>query len=578
MRRLSVCASIIALFFLSCGKDDIASGDGSVYLDELEANSEDDNVDEVDFVRTIGIQWSSSGASVTGDEKGIVKVSGSFVTADNRGSGEKVIYELSGSSSDGYFKVYSDNKQEIVLNSLSLTNTRGAAINNQGKKSCFVAVNGTNILGDGSTYSLTPSDEDEKAVFFSEGQLIFSGEGSLTVNATGKSGIVSDDYLRVMGNPSISVTAGSSAGHGIRGKEYVQISGGTISVSTSAPMKKGIGSDVFVLVEGGTVDINVSGGVGYEDNEYKGTAGIRADNFFAMTGGTVTIRNTGTGGKGVSAGSYDFDSVNHTVSDSYISGGTLNITTSGSESNDVSSKGIKIGWVTKNGSGDRATVTGNAGNLIISGGSVTVSSSKSEAIEAKGSLTISGGSVYAYSTGDDAINSQGEMNITGGYVFAHSTQNDGIDSNKNLNLSGGYVFAITTKGSPEVALDACEGYTLSIKKGAVLVSYGGLERGYSAEQSIYSMSCTAGSWNALYDGSSYLAAFKAPSGVSSLVVSAPSLSKGFKGVSVNGNALCNGIWAVEGVSGGTEVSLSGYSGGSGGGPGGGGPGGGGRPW
>jgi len=95
------------------------------------------------------------------------------------------------------------------------------------------------------------------------------------------------------------------------------------------------------------------------------------------------------------------------------------------------------------------------------------------------------------------------------------------------------------------------------------------------------MSATAGSWNALYNGSSYVAAFKAPSGISSFVVSAPSLSKGYKGVSVGSTTYCNGIWATSSISGGTAVTLSSYSGGSGntgGGPGGGStPGGGGTP-
>lgn len=89
------------------------------------------------------------------------------------------------------------------------------------------------------------------------------------------------------------------------------------------------------------------------------------------SGGSLTIKNTGDGGKGINAGSYDYDETNHTLSDSYISGGTLSVTTTGREVNDVSAKGIKIGWVTKEGSGDRAKVTGYAGILTISGGSVT---------------------------------------------------------------------------------------------------------------------------------------------------------------------------------------------------------------
>lgn len=549
-------------------------------IPQIETSGEDDedNVVNTTFAKTITISFSGASASVDGDADGFATVSGAHVTINNTGK-ENIIYKLTGSTTDGSFKLYSSKKQAILLSGVSITNPSGAAINNQSGKRTFVMVEGSNTLADGSSaaYSTT-DDEDMKAVFFSEGQLVFSGSGSLTVTANnkqGKSGIVSDDYVRFMASPSVKVTSGSSAGHGIRGKDYVRISDGELTVSTSAAMKKGIGSDDYVFVEGGTTNINVSGGVAYDndDAEYKGTAGIKADNYFGMTGGSVTIKNTGNGGKGISAGSYDFDSENHTLSNSFISGGTLKITTTGSESNDVSSKGIKIGYKEK--SGNKYIC---AGSLIILGGNITVSASKAEGIEAKGNLTFNGGETYVTSTGDDAINCQGEMTVNNGYIYAYSSQNDAMDSNGNMKFNGGYVFAVTSRGAPEVALDANSegGYKIYINSGATLVAYGGLENGYSASQTVYSMSCTAGGWNALHNGDSYIAAFKAPSGVSTVAVSAPSLKSAYKGSSVSGETLCNGIWTISGISGGSTSSLGTYSGG---GMGGGFPGGGpGRPW
>ena len=348
--------------------------------------SSEDDISTATFTRKITVTFSTSGnATVNGDYYEYASVSGNHVTINNSGT-EFVVYELKGTTSNGSFKLYGSKKQAIHLNGVNITNPNGAAINNQSGKRTYVYVEGTNKLADGSSAAYTTTgDEDMKAVFFSEGQLIFSGSGSLTVtanNAKSKSGIVSDDYVRFMSSPTVTVSAGTSSGHGVRGKDYVQITDGSLDITTKAAMKKGIGSDDYVLVEGGTANITVSGGVAYdsEDKEYTGTAGIKADNYFAMTGGTVTIKNTGTGGKGVHAGSYDYDSTNHTVADSYISGGTLNITTSGSESNDVSSKGIKIGWVTKSGSGMNEKITGSAGNLLISGGSIKVTSSRARAL------------------------------------------------------------------------------------------------------------------------------------------------------------------------------------------------------
>lgn len=559
--------------------DDASDGTGSWTYPSSGDPSSDDDISTTTFTRMVTVTYASAGATVSGYAASSalsVSVSGNSVTITNTGD-ENIIYKLTGSASDGCFKLYSAKKMALVLSDLSLSSASGAAINIQSEKRCYVIVEGTNTLADGSSAAYSTSgDEDMKAVFFSEGQLVFSGSGSLTVTASnkqGKSCIASDDYVRFLNAPSVTVSAGSSAGHGLRANEYVQVSGGTLSVTATAATKKGISSDGYVLVEGGTSTINVSGGVAYDsdDAEYKGTAGIKADNYFGMTGGTVTIKNTGAGGKGVHAGSYDYYKTNGSLGDSYISGGTLNVTTTGSESNDVSCKAIKIGYKQKSGS---SYLYG--GNLKISGGTVIASASKSETIETKGTLAISGGEIHSTSSADDAINSYGNMTISGGYVYTYTTKGDSIDANGNLTLSGGYVFAVTTAGSPEVALDANTegGYKLYINSGATVVAYGGLESGYSASQSVYSFSATAGSWNALHNGSSYIAAFKAPSGLSSFVVSAPSLSKGYKGVSVGSSTFCNGIWATSGISGGTAVSLSTYSGGQGG-PGGGGPGGGG---
>ena len=574
-----------AVLACGCSKDSIIDADAGENIAPVPGTEEDnDNTDETALERTITIVFSDEGgATVTGDENGMVKVDGNRVTADNSAYNEIIEYILKGSTTNGFFKSYSGNRQTLVLDGVSITNPSGAAINNQGKKKCYIVVNGTNTLSDAASASYDSGEEDMKAVLFSEGQLLVSGSGSLTVtanNAAGKSGIATDDYLYIQDGPAITVTAGNKAGYGLKANDYVRLSGGSLNVSTQAAMKKGITSDGFVLVEGGTTSINVSGGVAYdsEDGEYTGTAGIKADNYFGMTGGTVTIVNTGAGGKGIRAGNYTYFAENGSLNDSYVSGGTLTVTTSGKESSNVSTKAIKIGY--KEGSG-RSYVYG--GNLLVSGGSISASSAQGESVEAKGKITVTGGSLYAFSSSDDSINCQGEMNVTGGYVYGHSTGNDGIDSNGDMKLSGGYVFAITTRGAPEVALDANTegGYKLYINSGATLVAYGGLENGYSASQSVYSMSCSAGGWNGLWNGSSFIAAFKAPSGVSSVAVSAPSLSQGYTGVSA-GEPVCNGVWAADGISGGTAVSLTTYSGGQGG-PGGGGgwpggPGGGGRPW
>ena len=555
------------------------TGAGAYTFDSTGDTSSDDDISNTTFTRMITVTYSGSSATVEGDYYGYASVSGGHVTVTNIGNDEDIVYKLTGSTTNGSFTLTSSKKQAILLSGVSITNPSGAAINNQSGKRTYVVVEGANYLYDSSSaaYS-TDANTDMKAVFFSEGQLVFSGSGTLTVEAKNKkekSCIASDDYVRIMNSPTLKLTSSSTtAGHGIRGKEYVQLSGGTTEISSAASMKKGIISENYVLVENGTHNIKITGGVGYdsEDGEYKGTAGIKADNYFGMTGGTVTITNSGSGGKGIRAGSEDFNSTG-VIEDSFISGGSLTITTTGSESNDVSCKGIKIGWA----EGTENRVTAHDGGITISGGVIKVSSAKSEGFESKDHFTMTGGEVYVTSSADDAVNCTGEMKISGGYIYANSSRNDALDANGNLTLSGGYVFAVTTAGGAEVAIDCAEQKTLTIGTGVVMVAYPSIESGAKMNQSCYTMSCTAGSWNSLYNGSSNIAAFKAPSGVSTVVVSAPSLKSGYKGVSVGSTTYCNGIWATSSISGGTSVSLSSYTGG--GGPGGGGrPGGGGGRW
>lgn len=537
------------------------SGGGIIESSDTE-NSED-NVSNTEFDRTIYVTYSSSGAEVSGDVDGIVSVCGNDVTVDNT-SGDKIIYELTGTASDGFFKVYSSKKQAIVLNGLNLTNKNGAAINNQGKKRCFVVVKGTNTLADGSSYSDTPSSEDEKAAFFSEGQLIFSGDGSLTVTASGKSGITSDDYVRFMSSPTVKVV--SSAGHGIRGKDAVIVSNGNVNAEVSANMKKGITSDSLVCIDGGSTVIKVTGSAAYDsdDAEYTGTAGLKSDQRFEINGGSLIITNSGTGGKGISG-----DAVG------YFNGGTVKVTTTGSNygqssrglnsssSNSVSAKGIKFD-----------------GNLYFNGGTVVVNCKAHEGIESKGTITVKDGVVYSCSTADDAINSASTFTIEGGKVFGYATSNDGLDANGNFYIKGGLVYAIGTT-SPELAVDANTegGYKLYVQ-GGTLIAVGGLESGASLTQSCYSASSwNKSTWYSLTVGSDVVA-FKTPStGGTPLVVSGASTPTLKTGVTVSGGtSLFEGMVNAGGsISGGTSVSLSSYTGGNGGGfgPGGnGGPGGG----
>ena len=519
--------------------------------------SSDDDISKTKFSRMITVTFKEGGkADVTGDFHDFVSVDGNKVTVRNDRNDEFIIYKLTGSTSNGCFKLYSGKKQAIMLSDVSITNQDGAAINNQSGKRTFIVVEGTNTLSDKPSASYDSGNEDMKSVLFSEGQLVFSGSGSLTVkavNKAGKSAIVSDDYVRFMESPTVKVISQKDAGNGIKANDYVQISSGELDISVAGNSKKGISSDDYVLVEGGTASINITGGVARDGKEYNGTAGIKADNYFVMSGGTVNITNHGDGGKGIRAGSYDYYSEHGSIGESVISGGTITIATYGNNVHDVASKGIKIGFKDKY----------IDGNFNLSGGSVDVKTVHGEALEVKGTLNISGGEHCFKSDYDDAINSNNGTSITGGYTSAISSGNDAIDSNNDIRISGGVVYAICLKGPPEGSLDAMLeiGKKVYIDNGATVIAYGGIEPGAVFNQATYKMNVKPGGINALLDeNGKTLAVFKAPEIARIMIVSAPGLTTGLLGANASGgSSRCQGnLLFPTSISGGEKALLTTY--------------------
>ena len=550
---LSVAIGLL-LFAASCGHDNI------IFVDPVSDTDTTENysyIDDTQFTRTVSVVYSTSGSATVENTTAdfAVTIDGNGVTIAYSGS-ENVKYALSGTTSDGFLKIYSDQMQAVELNSVSITNRRGAAINLQGPisspadgEATYIVVKGSSMLADGASYTDTPTGEDEKAALFAEGPLVICGGGALTVTATGKAGITSDASVLVMSNPTLHVS--SSAGHGMRGKDYLFISNGTLDVSVSAAMKNGLSSDNYVRIDGGSTTVTVTGSAAYDSEtmDYSGTSGVKADVSFTMNGGKLTVTNSGSGGKGINCNGKG-----------YFYGGEVSITTTGSNytAGDISAKGIKVD-----------------GDIAFAGSSVTVNCASSEGIESKGAITISDGIVYSCSY-DDAINSSGDFTITGGYVYGRSTNNDALDANGNFHIQGGVIYAISAR-APEVAIDANseEGKKLYLQ-GGTIIAIGGLENGSVLTQSCYSSS----SWspNTMYAmtvGSSTYA-FKTPaSGGTPLVVSGASTPTLLSGVSVSGGGSYFDGMLIQGgsVSGGSSVSLSSYTGGGQGPGGGGGPGG-----
>lgn len=142
-------------------------------------------------------------------------------------------YILRGKTEDGSVRIYSNKKFMVTLDSVSITNPSGSAINAQKsfeKKRMFLNLQkGTqNYLCDAEVYTDTVPGEDEKGTLFSEGKLILCGEGELHVAGRRTHAIASDDRIRI--HSGITLAVDSAHKDGIHTKDALVMTGGKVSV------------------------------------------------------------------------------------------------------------------------------------------------------------------------------------------------------------------------------------------------------------------------------------------------------------------------------------------------------------
>ena len=493
----------------------------------------------------------------------------------------EITYNLSGSSTDGGFYMSGSYKATIELNGLTLTNTSavysGAAVHVQnGKRINVKVITGTeNTLVDAASGS-------QKGCLYVKGHAEFKQQGTLNVVGNVKHAIKAGEYISLK-NATLNVT--SAVGDGISCNQYflmesgtinisgteddgiqcdldgdastgetedhededsgnIYIEGGNITVNCAAIAAKGIKAAGDIFISGEPVINVTTSGKGMwdtDDEETKAACGISSDRNIDISGGTLTLTATGSGGKGMKCDSVlTISGGDITVSTNgglyYNDGNTENTNYTGNTdrvSSDYysSPKGIKAGLKTEVGNNSYTY----SGGMVISGGKVKVSTSgyNGEGIESKNYLNITGGEIYVNAY-DDGINSAQDLTISDGYVYSRSTNNDGLDANGNLYINGGLVYAIGAR-SPELAIDANseEGKKVYIN-GGVVIAVGGIENARVINQPyIQSSSVSSNSWYTVTYGDNAVA-FKTPTistggghggpggNSSGLVISAPS--------------------------------------------------------
>ena len=108
------------------------SKDSSYNADDLIENSSFTNIVSIAFGTPTVISNPLSSKGVT------ISQNGDIITITS--TAKAVAYEISGTTTNGSIKIYSDNKFQLTLKGTSITNTNGPAINIQSKKRVFVVV------------------------------------------------------------------------------------------------------------------------------------------------------------------------------------------------------------------------------------------------------------------------------------------------------------------------------------------------------------------------------------------------------------------------------------------------------
>ena len=452
-------------------------------------------------------------------------------------------YRLSGEYS-GQVKIEAAKTDTVrlVLDNAKITNSTGAAINvvSAAEAIIYTAAGTTNTVADEANYTAT-GDDDPDAAIYSTANLTLAGEGSLSVEGAYEEGIHTTGGL-VIASGTLEVNAANT---GIKGKDYVDITGGIVNVTAAQDGLKSTNTDDeslgFTRLSAGSVTVSA------------GDDGLKAPHTLEISGGTLNIEKSNEGIEAqyinildgdVTVNSTD-DGINASLKDS--SSDTSSDTTSGTATTGQQTQQNQNGQVQQAPVGGGGAPGGSQGStgqnqnmpqpptdgampgggggtfevvdaaINISGGTVTVNA-EGDGIDSNGTATFSGGTVTVngpVAGGNNALDSNGDLLLNGGTVTTGSTA-DMFEAPSSASTSG--YLKITdssalTQGSTVQVTDSSGTVVANYKittSGVqlVLVSNKNIVKGQSYTVSVTSGSVDAASTTAA-SGASELGSFTA---------------------------------------------------------------------
>lgn len=427
---------------------------------------------------SVSITFNGATASSSSDA---AQVNGSLVTITRAGT-----YVITGASNDGQVIVNTEDDGVItlVLQGLTLASASSAPLYIQKAKDVQVilADGSQNTLADAVSYTYPSADISEpNAAIFSNADLTFQGNGTLSVTGNYQDGITSEDSLTIASG-SIQVTASDD---GIRGKDHLLIQSGTITVTAQGDGLKSdneedaargyiaieagtlnitsggdaIHAQTDIIIQDGTFNITAGGGSQASLDETISTKGLKATANINIDAGTFTINASDdalhtNGNLVINGGTFSLSSGDdgmHADTSLTINNGTIQVLESyeGIESTVIT---IQDGQVSLNSSDDGINVaSGVDGSGMMPGGRPGGRGRPGQDnFTATGNnfLYINGGSIYVDARGD-GVDVNGSIAMSGGTLIVNGpveNMNGALDYDGSFSITGGYLLAAGSAG------------------------------------------------------------------------------------------------------------------------------------
>ena len=310
-----------------------------------------------------------------------------------------------------------------------------------GSAKCTVTLNGLALTNpNGAPINITNSKRIDMSVKKGTENTLKDGTAS-----SAKGCLYCQGHLELKGKGVLNVYAYGSKAHGIKSGDYTEMKNCTVNIL--AATKDGLSCNEYFLMESGTLNISGVGDDGIQcdiDND-EGTPIAATDaaegghededtGSIYINGGTINVSVTGDACKGLKS-----------EGDMIITEGTVTVTTSGGGVWDADKVKTKA-----------SACLGADGNMTISGGALNLTSTGAggKGINVDGALTVSGGTMTISTSGNAVVaSSTGTLSVVTSsqqldkYDSDYKSSPKGIKVDGAITISDNAVINVTTTGA-----------------------------------------------------------------------------------------------------------------------------------